>query len=434
MNNNPAKTIFLVCHYFPPDDNVGIRRVLFWANKFSESGYSVNVITTPKRNSWLAYEHLSDSINIFEFGIWGLRKVNRVGQVNSKSVNSDNYIISKSSHFLRYFKQKFVNKFFGQLFDNRLLNALPFLYHLKFSGKNDCCDIFKSINFNKSIIISTAPPWPVHLVSIALSKKFGLRLVIDYRDPFSSNHVFSQNFSSIESAIDRYICKSANFVTTVSPSWVRYYQQYSDKVFLIRNGYDESIMDSSNFPFLDHVTINADNGILKLGYFGSIEVFSRIPTNLIDFVYNKKNIIELNFYGRCSLAEEFVQKKYGHADNINFLGVCKYDVALNQMSKMSVNIVSESFGLTLSEVGLVPTKIYEYIRVSRPVLAIMSRESDSVNILESSCLLLKCLSAENTDFSFLYDNSIKYDFYPNISYIKSLSRGESFKRLIEIIN
>ena len=265
----------------------------------------------------------------------------------------------------------------------------------------------------------------------SISKAFGLPFIMDYRDPFYGNHVFSSKLSGLEKVIDRYLCRSSDAVTTVSPSWVEHYKQLSDNVRLIRNGYDESKMVGIEHNSV--VSINSSGRSITLGYFGSIEIESRIPKNLLRQVVEPGSNLEIHFFGRCDLAQEFVRSLPGVLENCKFHGLIDYTSALEYMRNMDINIVCESDNVGVSERGLIPTKVYEYVRSYRPIIAIMNEEHDSVEILRRSGLLIRCVSSTFKDFSFIGDLS-SINLYPDQEYITTLSRENGAVELQELIS
>lgn len=424
------KTVYIVCHYFPPDNSVGIRRALYWSKRLLKLGYRVVIITTSKRNSEKLLEsELPLGIEVHEYDIFKLSKVILKKQTDYSQRNDSTSYFSDSGavRLLRKFKQLIFNRYFGQLADNRLIYVIPFILRLALFKNSKEFKVFKD-GGNDALIISTAPPWPSHLLSVAIKKAFGFKLIIDYRDPFSSNHVFSQNLRFFERNIDRYICSNADVVTTVSPSWAEYYQSFHHNVQVIRNGYDEEAMVDDDFPWESEISVNKVNDKVILGYFGSVEVKSRIPYNLISFVVKNEKHFELNFYGRCPLVKDFVSSNYPSTTSIKLHGMVPYSESLRQMRLSSINVVAESCGSSLSERGLIPTKVYEYIKANRPILSFMSEDSDSIAIIRESGLLMANCS-EDVDLEEIFFNIDSHTFSPNKSFVESLSRSSSFVEL-----
>ncbi|SQH77488.1 conserved protein of unknown function,might belong to TPR/glycosyl transferase domain protein [Shewanella benthica] len=414
--------ITFVCHYFPPNDTVGIRRVLFWVEYFSNQGKKVLVITTAKMNSEGIYNLFNENVLVVEYDFFSVKCLSRQKNNYSKPKVSRSKNKSWTSFLfdcLLKLKRKVVNPFLGQLFDPRLINCFGFSIRIKLglllSG-------FDSVCFKKTTIISTAPPWPMHLLGITLAEKYNAKLYLDYRDPFSSNHMFSSTFSKFEKKIDKYLCGKAMGVFSVSDSWVKYYSNYSEKVYLLRNGFDTSQMCKN--VSTKEITITSNDTPLRIGYFGSVEHKERLPVLLLDFLRNNKPNIILEFYGTYGLVSEYVKEFPEVKPFISLNGKVKYEECLEIMQSVDINLLSEtSCGESLSHRGVMPTKLYEYIGAKKPILALISHQSDMVEVLHQSGLLfslVKDISDLEHCLSVKYIQSFEYNIEHD--FIESLSR------------
>lgn len=423
-DSNKADIIF-VCYYFPPHDNVGVRRVLFWANFFSDKGLDVLVVTTRKTDSNLMYQVLDKRIQVIEYSSFSEEivqtKSSPTGQDLNESQESNRGFFFK---ILQSFKRKFVNKYIGQLFDLRVFPILLYVTRILFGFSK-----LNKFNLTNCTVISTAPPWPMHLLGIAISKIFSIPLLVDYRDPFSSNHMFSKNLVWLEKALDKKICSSANHVLTVSPSWVDYYKGFNERTVLIRNGYDESLVSKNSGNNLYH------DGKLILNYFGSIEHSERVPELLFDYLEGSGDVL-VNFYGSCSLIQDFLDNHPNLNDNIILHGNLSYSECIDMMSGNGINLISETFSAeTLSHKGVIPTKVYEYIAAGSPILAIINDNLDMAEILRKSGLCIGVVS--NIEelkkvLSFDYINSLNLN--QDRDFITSLSRQHSSNYIFDLLN
>ncbi|MBY7919505.1 hypothetical protein KW474_15865 [Vibrio fluvialis] len=421
------ETLVFVCYYFPPETNVGVRRVLFWANYFDSLGYNVVIVTTKKVGSNYISDVLSKTVTVIEYTAFSANILSIKDAVDFK--NTD--VKSKSSNInslLKMFKRKYINPVLGQLFDFRIINILFFIININLGRYNK---ILSPIIDNNSVIISTAPPWPVHILGKYISKKFECRHFVDYRDPFSNNHMFSSLFSNFEVLIDKFICKSASAIFTVSPSWVSYYKSFQENVFLLRNGFDVDMFD-----FLMKPQYVGDNkNTLVLNYFGSIEHPARIPYKLLDFLRHTSLNISVDFYGSCSLIQEILNSEPELLGKIELKGVLSYSETIETMKSSCINLVCESTGnSTLSHNGLIPTKVYEYIASLRPIVALVNKDSDMIDVLKKSRLLVN-EEVDDTNLEALFyqiiNNGVKVN--PDIDYIKTLSRQNVSDSLLGIV-
>jgi len=420
------KKIVFVCHYFPPETNVGIRRILFWANYLSDKGFPVLVITTKKANSSSMFEVLSDKVEVVEYGFFGASKVTKIlkSRGDEDTVNR-NVRENKLIKLLTFIKRNVINRYIGQIVDSRLINVFGFIISLFFGRHKDVLDKNSLI---KGVLISTSPPWPMHVLGAFLSKKYEMDFYADYRDPFSNNHIFSNNLHKIEEQIERIILRNAKGVFSVSNAWVDYYKEYHSNVLLLRNGYNE-LMFSSDAKYDNKISSTID-----LNYFGSIEHKERIPKILIEYVNRTKLDINLNFYGSCNLLAKYLND-HDLTKNVKIMGTLPYGAAIEKMKSSDINVVCESMnGKTSSHRGLIPTKIYEYMAAKRPILALVSSDSEIYPMIRESGLLINepIIIFEDIEQYILKYKTI--ELTPNVDYIKDLSRQVVAEKLIELIN
>lgn len=423
-------SIVLVCHYFPPQDNVGVRRVLFWANYFVRLGLRVVVVTTKKNASSKMYLELDSRVDVIEVSILGgARHVPKTYQ-NAKSDRLEKAarfsgVSKKVFQISRSFKQRFINNTFGQLLDPRIIQVVGFIFYIR------CTKLKKvsSVLPQGGVVLSTAPPWPMHLAGACLAHFLHAKFVVDYRDPFSNHHMFSSRFRFIEEWLDSRICRNAEMVFSVSPSWVKYYTKYNSNTKLIRNGYDEAMIRLSNGS---HFDIKKSSRI-ELNYFGSVEHESRFPHSIFKFLESCNLDIRLNFYGVCPLVENYLESKPMLSKIVFVHGKLDYKAAIEKMTSSEINFVCEMVvGENPSTLGLIPTKIYEYIACRRPIIALVNPRSDMVKILRKSGLLINSsLCVEQLENELVAFRGSGDELAINIDYIKSLSRQNSANEALE---
>lgn len=436
------KIIFL-CHYFPPQDNVGVRRVTFWANYFANAGHEIKIITTKKKDSSRLYEVIDKRIDVYEYNLFSIKKVSKeqVSRLNSESNNlvKKRKLVLKDVFFrgLLKLKRRFVNPLLGQMVDHRLLPVLTLLMLSKLGI------IKRQLSFlegeGKKIIISTVPPWPSHILGIHLSKKYRVSFLADYRDPFSNNHVFSSRLNFIEEKIDSYIGSNAHSLSTVSPTWQEYYSKFNKNVILLRNGFDENLFKMSFDGQRDLGKYLTSQNTIYLSYFGTIENYARMPLSLLRFLESTDKNIKVRFYGSCSLIEEYIETHPLVKDKVEICGKVNYLTAIQEMQKSMINLVAEAEDRdAVSNRGLIPTKVYEYLAAMRPIIAVVNEKSDMVEILIKSGLLIHEISGE-IDYESILDrnNLAKLTLKPDRAYITSLSRqkvADEFLNYLEKIH
>lgn len=420
--------IVFVCHYFPPQENVGIRRVLFWCNYFVKQGYHILVITTRKGASARVFDDLDVKVKVIEYGALSDRYVEPIQSLKPNKNSLSRRIIpsqkkSRLMEGLVRFKRVIINRYLGQILDSRLIPAL--MYSLRITIGGSWFSKIHTVDMSNAVIISTAPPWPMHIMGFFLARKFGCKWFLDYRDPFSKNHMFGQALAQLERVVDIFLCRAADAVFTVSTSWVAYYKRLNANTILIRNGYD------SDKTFRTDVATND----AVINYFGSIEHVERIPIALFEFLERYEPDIRVRFYGSCPLIESLLNEKESLRKYVSVEGRFTYEECLRRMASGGINLLVETAnGFSLSHRGVIPTKLYEYIAARRPIIALINKNLDMADILKSTGL---CIGIANDaeELNRVYRDYVenKINIIPNEDLIKSFSRQNSANKMLSII-
>lgn len=402
-----------------------MRRVLYWANSLAEKGHDVTVLTTKKTKSKIKPEGLHQKIKMIDFSFGRLREL-EVGKIE----NFDFSLQSNESWWKKIaikIKRKILNPTFGQLADPNLFSVISTIFVIWFKGlvspKNT------KIDFTDATIISTAPPWSMHLLGCLLSSLFKRPLLIDYRDQFSNNHMFGGFFTWIEYKIDYYLCKRARKVITISPSMRSYYYNFHDDIELLMNGYDPSIFWPNPRSYELSKPIN-------IRYFGTIQHETRLPRILLEALKDTSANIKLDFYGDVPLIDEYLTKNSQLRNIVTINKGVSFTEVRNLMADSDFNLLCETMsGSSLSHTGVMTTKLFEYLAVERPVLALISPNSDMVSALSESGLMYGPFQSKSKVLDWL--NSLEknsFEFAPNKKHIQKFSRETSLSLLINILD
>ena len=174
----------------------------------------MTVLTTRKTKEQLRPEGVDPKVKIFDYS-YGRVRVLENGAVDSFGFSLQSYRAWWQKLAVKI-KRSLINPYLGQIADPNLLSVIltivSFWLRKKLGSKSS------QIDFANATIISTAPPWSMHLLGAALSHLFNCPLIIDYRDQFSNSHMFGGYLRSLEYKIDSFLCRRAQKVITISPS------------------------------------------------------------------------------------------------------------------------------------------------------------------------------------------------------------------------
>ena len=348
--------------------------------------------------------------------------------------NFENYDKNDIFYYLKIIKQKILNKYLGQLIDIRVLfiiNVMMKTLIYKLSRRK----LYKWVKLieDMDIIISTSPPWPCHILGIFLGKLFNKIIIIEYRDQFSLNHMFSSNFNIIEKKIDKLINENANLVVSISEPMMNYYKNMSKtKNIIVMNGFEQDKMLQTERK----IEQNLNNDVFIIRYFGTI-TSDRLMENLWEAIsLNEKiNGISFEFFGENKILEKYIEKNYNKLKNIiKFKKSIPHQEALNLMKDSDALLFTETSKKEYdSQKGVLTTKLFEYLSAKRPILAVINKDTEAGKIIKNSNLGIVISEKVDDLYKCLVQIKDKKNNEPNEEYINKYSRESQFDYLFNNI-
>ncbi len=245
------------------------------------------------------------------------------------------------------------------------------------------------------VLFSTSPPVTTHLAALWLKRKYRARWIADFRDPLCGNP-FRKLFRArmVDELIERQIFRHADAVIAnteaVAERWRRRYPSARQKIHVIWNGFDPDTVAKALPVLAGH-----EKTLTHVG----TTYGSRQPTILLKSVQRlaqeqrlKPDSLRIRLLGPAhfdAVATELT-------DRLRDTGMI--DFQPNQISReQSRRITAESGYLLLLDVleegsGLqVPAKLFEYVLIGRPILALTTRGSSVEWILSRCGIPHQCL-------------------------------------------
>ena len=230
------------------------------------------------------------------------------------------------------------------------------------------------------LIFSTSPPPSLHLTGYLLKLLTGIPWIADFRDPWAGYkfeifptplHLF------LKKRMEKLIIDQADRVITANPAITRELETrypYARNICPVSQGYDEEDFETYRSGLSDVFTI---------GYLGTFspdcdpEPFlaalrqsidrGRIPGDRVKFVHIGLPVgIDL---GRLI-------EKYNLKEVVELKGYLSHPESLNQMSKVSLLLL-----ITSAHPLIFPAKIFEYLRLKKPILGILPQKSEAARFL-----------------------------------------------------
>ncbi|MHB8853424.1 MAG: glycosyltransferase [Ignavibacteriaceae bacterium] len=247
---------------------------------------------------------------------------------------------------------------------------------------------FNAVNQGKKIlqkekidaIVSIGPPHTTHLIGMTLSKQIHVPHIPVFIDPWV-DIIYYKNFkrSKLTLLIDNYLerkvlsnSKAAVFVTkTMQTDYIKKYPFLRDKSNVCYWGYNEEDFENitSSNP-KEEIIIHAGN----IFDYQNPKVFWVRVKDEIDRGRN----IKIKFIGTVSNGIKQSIAESGLTSRTEFLGFLHYKVMLEELSRASYLLVCAT------EPRHVPGKLFEYLRIGKPIIAFGNDNNEVKNILKKT--------------------------------------------------
>lgn len=240
------------------------------------------------------------------------------------------------------------------------------------------------------VIWSTYPIMTAHCVAYTLSRLTGLPWIADFRDPVASS-VASNNRLTISTQMrwERRVLSRATYSVFTAPGALRSYaDRYPEidiagRLKVIPNGFDED--DFVNLPLFE----SFDGGRpLHMVHAGILYPSGRSPTPFFEALANLR---DSGFFGardiRVTLRASGSEALYGSElerlgleDMVTLAPTLSYREALAEQSQADGLLLFQGDQYD----NQIPAKLYEYLRIGRPIFALVGVRGDTATILRDS--------------------------------------------------
>ena len=251
--------------------------------------------------------------------------------------------------------------------------------------------------FKPKVIWSTYPILTSHCVAYSLSKLTGIPWIADYRDPLQSYYdkkVYKKE--RLARWLDKLLVKQSSRIITVTEGAAELYRcihhtQNPEKFLCIGNGYEPSNLAK----VIEKV--NKKNRPFELYHGGSLYETGRNPSALFYAIAHLRNegditkesfLLTLQGMNNQIIYQPLVDK-LAINDFINFAPQVGASEAIANM--MNANLLIVVQGKVFN--NQIPSKVYEYLATSLPIIALTPRESETAKLLHGQS---GCFCTENS--------------------------------------
>jgi len=347
MNNfniGSNKNVLIISPTFPPQADVGGLRVAIFSKYLPQYGWNPIILTRvyPKndltRKLSMHIEGVPSSENICEV-TWGVD--------NEKKVLQERGIIGKLKSF----------------FCPEYYQPAGLIDVLVKEGEN--CIKNRDIN----IIYATSPHLSCLTIAKYLSKKFSIPWVADFRDIIEQDKASSLREKFLHFRLyyrRKVILKSAFCIITVSEYNASVLKsQTSKKVYIIPNGYDPTLFNANEHHQSKKFTIVYMGRLLDEWQRNPKPFFEALDRLIIGNEIDLDKV-DVLFYGtEVDLLTRLV-KNYKCQSIVKILPRVDYREVPTILQNSCINLNLTTPG----SMGVLPTKVFEYLAVKRPILSI----------------------------------------------------------------
>ena len=356
------RKVLVVAYYFPPMGLSGVQRTLKFVKYLPEFNWQPTVLTVTPGTYFARDTSLSREIDGLDIAI-----------IRTESIDPTRFFHKRNSGAQKVVKmpREWLRKALNlgsQIFfvpDNKI--------GWKRKAKRAAIQLLQREKFD--LIFATAPPYTDFLIGRELSKKFGLPLVLDYRDAWIDNpyHFYSTPLHRwLHRRLEKQVLRASNKIITINRRikellLKRYpFLQYHD-VEIISQGFDPSDFDLDGVPPLP-----LRQKKMRITYSGTFidkrtpKYFLRALSKVLREEPGLRNKIEACFMGHFREENLKLVKRLKLHDVVSLLGYVDHRDCVRYLLASDVLwlIIGKGKGEDMMSTG----KLFEYLGARKPIL------------------------------------------------------------------
>jgi glycosyltransferase involved in cell wall biosynthesis len=378
-----AGGVLIVTYYFPPMSAAGSHRVMNFSRELHRLGWDVDVVSSAdfKRNA--VDEGLMErlgpgvkvrraaSTDVVELLARMKRRLKPAGGGTGEAPSGGN------GHEAREGLFDYLSRFLKtpdsmvSFIPSAVWRALPVM-----------------MSRRPDVILSSAPPYSCHLAALLLKSLFSVPWIADFRDPWAGNPFREEmpyrSLHALNRMWEERVVKSADLVVTNTRALEEQFRQrypQLDRFVTMTNGFDPEL------PGKIVPSAGPSGGPIRLVHTG--EVYGlRSPRSMIEALGemepNLREKLKIEFFGNVDERAELEEQALGLGvnDRVLYGGQVRHDEALKRCAEADLLLLLGVMGKR-PEVQ-VPSKVFEYLAMKKPIVSLSKRGGAIHGILEDS--------------------------------------------------
>ena len=438
------RKVLVIAYYFPPLGWSGVQRTLKFVKYLRYFDWEPIVVTVGKTKFSILDESLEDElpkdIKIIRVDDIVLKDVTDVMKRKIKGYVEAS-INSISDESLKQLYEEEIEKKISELRDMVLLPDGNVIW-----ANNVIKEINDKIDFTEiDVVYTTSSPYSAHIIGEYIKKEYSIPWIADFRDQWIDNPYIDYDKDSLRYKLEKNMEKNVVFncdrLITVTPliteNYISTYKIEKNKVITITNGYDEEDFKNIKSKKENNKFTMVHNGSFYLKR--NPDTVARVIKKLVEneIIDEKKIEIILNGNNDCNIINKFKEIMGEYSDVIKINGYLSHEESL--IKSNNADILLLICGEEESSKQVYTGKVFEYLRLRKPVLAISPKGSLVDKLLDET----ECgINAEYNDIetiekiilnyynSWIKGNKIKV----GAKNIEKYERKELTKKLVEIFN
>lgn len=363
-----GRRLLLLAYYFPPANIIGAVRPYQLAQYFQRAGWEVTVVNCADNS--VTSDYSADTSNLTLETVPVPRFLEWINRAPSARDGASTWV-RLSGGVLR------IVKF--------LVRALIFPEHFVLARSAMNRKAEETLNDRGcDLIISTAPPFSIHLVARDLAKKYSIPWVADNRDLWASSPYRKVVLPrrALDCQYERSVLHDAKLVLGISQGIADYYKNKCrhDNTLVVMNGYSFEANDAIRAVETDSA-IRRDRRHITIVYGGGLYGGVRDPSPLFEALSADERLndaVSVRFYGSEPECVHAMSSRYSECAISLHGRVTKHEIA-NVYREASLLLVV--LGRGTFENGVMTGKFFEYLSYCKPILAIAPEASELAGLI-----------------------------------------------------